>query len=277
MSDLERPPTFSAGRSSHRASNESSGTSAAFDRANVEMEAVFQAVIQLEREGKLDEEATNRFDAQLQAISERLDEHVENALADLRLGNTVAPRATPRSWIIALLCLLAFIGMPLELTIGESFVFSYSNAYKSVLPMLFAVALPSFALMFYRIEKNHGAWSLRYPTWAVRWLVIFPLVVVLASSLVVFAPFGWSAFGGWAIGSAAPPRQAKVLSVVPTQTKLGKCDQKAMLDIDGVQTNVCIEGKVLGPALEAGSTVSLHGRSSFLGLFIEKIRVTQSP
>ena len=165
--------------------------------------------------------------------------------------------------------------MPLEFTVGESFVFSYSNAYKSVVPTLFALTLPAFAILWFRLEKQQRALSYRSPTWAVRWLIVFPLVVALSSSLVVLSTFGWSALGGWAIGSESQPQKAKVLSVGPERTRAGKCDQKAMLDIDGIQTNICIEGKVVGPALKAGNTVSVRGRNSFLGLFIEEIRVTQ--
>ncbi len=178
--------------------------------------------------------------------------------------------------ISAFLLLVAFIGVPLEFTIGENFVFSYSNEYKSVLPALFALTLPAFAILWFRLEKQQRALSYRSPTWAVRWLIVFPLVVVTSSSLVVLSPFGWSALGGWAIGSEALPRQAKVLSVGPEQARVGKCDQKAMLDIDGIQTNICIEGRVVGSALKAGHTVSVRGRSSFFGLFIEEIRITQS-
>jgi len=250
-------------------------TGEAFERAKADMESVFQEGTQLEREGKLDEAAAKRIESQLQTISERLDRQVANDIAAIRVSSAIRPQS-PWKKIATFLLLLAFIGMPLEFTVGESFVFFYSNSFKSVVPTLFALTLPAFAILSFRLEKQQRALSYRSPTWAVRWLIVFPLVVVVSSTLVVLSPFGWSALGGWAIGSESQPRQAKVLSVGPERTRAGKCDQKAMLDIDGIQTNICIEGKVVGPALKAGNTVSVRGRSSFLGLFIEEIRVTGS-
>lgn len=240
------------------------------------METVFHEGAQLEREGKLNEGAAKRIESQLQTISDRLDQQVANDIAAIREGSVVRPQSA-RKKIVAFLLLLAFIGMPLEFTVGESFVFSYSNAYKSVMPMLFALTVPAFAILWFRLEKQQRALSFRSPTWAVRWLMVFPLVVLLSSSLVVLSPFGWSALGGWAIGSEAQFLLAKVISVGPERTRAGKCDQKVVLDLDGIQTNICIEGKVVGPALKAGNTVSVRGRSSFLGLYVEEVRVTQSP
>lgn len=275
MSDLKQSRAFSPQMPANLPSTQNASSNDAFERAKADMEAVFLEGTQLERQGKLDEPATKRIEAQLQAISDRLDRQVAKDLADIRVGATKHPQSVWKK-IAAFLLLVAFIGMPLEFTIGENFVFSYSNEYKSVLPALFALTLPAFAILWFRLEKQQRALSYRSPTWAVRWLIVFPLVVVTSSSLVVFSPFGWSALGGWAIGSEALPRQAKVLSVGPERARVGKCDQKAMLDIDGVQTNICIEGRVVGSALKAGNTVSVRGRSSFFGLFIEEIRVTQS-
>jgi len=275
MSNLKQSHTFSAPMPTSLPSNKNARTSEEFDRAMADMEIVFQEGIQLEREGKFDEGAAKRIESQLQTISDRLDQQVANDVAAIRAGSDIRPQSTWKK-IVAILLLLAVFGLPLEFTVGESFVFSYSNAYKSVMPTLFALTLPAFAILWFRLEKQQRALPYLSPTWPVRWLIVFPLVVVLSTSLVVLSPFGWSALGGWAIGNESQPRLAKVLSVGPEQTRAGKCDQKAMLDIDGIQTNICIEGKVVGPALKAGNTVSVRGRSSFLGLFIEEVRVTES-
>ena len=275
MSNLKQSHTFSALMPTSPPCNENARTSEAFERAKADMEAVFQEGTRLEREGKLDEGAAKRIESQLQAISDQLDQQVASEIAAIRADSAIRPQSTWKKFV-AFLLLLAFIGMPLEFTVGESFVFSYSSGYKSVMPTLFALTLPAFAVLWFRLEKQQRALSCRSPTWAVRWLIVFPLVVVLSSSLVVLSPLGWSALGGWAIGTEAQPRLARVISVGQERARAGKCDQKAVLDIDGIQTNICIEGKVVGPALKAGNTVSVRGRSSFLGLFIEEVRVTQS-
>lgn len=275
MSDLKQFHTFSAPMPTNLPSNKSAGSSEAFERTWADMEIVFQEGAQLEREGRFDEVAAKRIESQLQTISVRLDQQVANDIVAIQAGSTICPQPAWKK-IVSFVLLLGFIGMALELTIGECFVFYYSNVYKSVMPVFFALTLPAFAILWLRLEIHQHALSSRTPTWAVRWLIVFPAVVVLSSSLVVLSPFGWSALGGWAIGSESQSRLAKVLSVDPERTRAGKCDQKAVLDIDGIETNICVEGKVVGPALKAGNTVSVHGRSSFLGLFIEEIRVMQS-
>lgn len=275
MSDLSQSSTSHAQMSANLPGHENAGTNEAFERAKADLEAIFHEGTLLECQRKLDEAAEKQIDAQLQAISERLDRQVAEDLATIRASNTTRPQPVWKK-AAGIVLLLAFIGMPLEFTVGESFVFSYSNSYKSALPTLFALTLPAFAILWFRQETQQHALSYRYPTWMVRWLIVFPLIVVLSSTLLVLSPFGWSALVGWAIGTDAPSRQARDLSVDSVQVRAGKCDQKAMLDFNGLQTNICIEGRVVGPALKAGDDVFVRGRSSFLGLFIEEIRVVQS-
>jgi len=239
------------------------------------MEAVFHESTHLEQQGNLDEAAERRIEAQLKAISDRLDRQLADDLAEIR-GEDATGRVSYWKKIAAIVFLLAFIGMALEVTVGESFVFFYSNAYKSSLPTLFALTLPAFAIFWFRLEKQQHALSGRYPTWTVRWLVMFPVVVLLSSTMLVLSPFGWSALGGWVFGSDAPPLQAKVLTVEEERFRSGKCDQKAKLDFNGTQTNICIEGRIAGPAPKVGDTVSVKGRRSFLGLFIDEIHVMKA-
>lgn len=272
MKDHNRAPALSGLTPKTPLDDLAPTTDQAFERAKEDMEAIFQEGMQLERQGQLNDESAKMIEAKLQAISKRLDRTVSDELSKIRAINTIPP--VPR-WkkSVAVLLLLAFVGLPLEFTVGESFVFLYSNDYKSALPIIFALTLPVFAVLWFRLEKQQRALSHRYPTWAVRWLIVYPLMILLSSSLVALSPFGWSALAGWAIGTQAPPQQAKILSVDSPRPRAGKCDQKAVLDINGVQTNICLEGRVVGPVPKVGDLVSLQGRSSFLGLYIEEIRV----
>lgn len=272
MNDRSRSRPSSARSTQGLSSNPSLRADEAFGRARADMEAVFQEGTELEHQGKLDEDATKRIEARLQQISESLDTELANGLAELAGSGATRSQAVWKT-VAGVLLLVAFIGIPLEFTLGESFVFSYANTYKSFLPLLFAVTLPIFAVLWFRLEQTERALSYRSPTWAVRWLVVFPLVVVTSSSMLVFSPFGWSALAGWAIGTQSQAREAKVLSIETARRRAGKCDQKAMLDIDQIQVNICIEDRVIGPAPKVGDTVSVLGRRSSLGLFIVEIRV----
>lgn len=249
-------------------------TAEAFERFNVDMAAVFQEGIQLERQGLLDEKAKMQIDAKLNAISDRFDQDLAIRLSGVSAMNAKRPHS-PRRRVAAWLLLLVLLGMPLELIVGENFFFFYSKAYKSALPTLFALTIPLFAITWFRLERQQRALSRRYSIWAVRWLLVYPLFVLASASIVVLSPFGWSAAGGWALGSESMVRQAKVLSLGPETKRVGKCDQKALLEIDGIQTKVCIEGRVAGDPLKAGSMVSVRGRGSFLGMFIEEMRSIQ--
>lgn len=244
----------------------------AFDRAKADMESVFQEGTELELTGKFDQHTAKNIEARLQAISERLDKDVANIIDEIRASASTRPKPTTQIKVAAIFFLLASIGLPLEFTLGESFVFAYTNAYKSLLPLIFFVTLPMFALLWFHLERTQHALSSRSPTWGVRWLLVFPLIVVFSASIVAFSPFGWSALAGWAFGSTSESTEAKVISVGDIRSRVGKCDQKASIDIDQAKVSICLEDRVLGATPKPGDTVIILGRRSPLGLFIEEIR-----
>jgi hypothetical protein len=171
--------------------------------------------------------------------------------------------------------LLAFVSAPLEFTVGESFVSSFTNTYRAAVPLLFAVLLPTSAILFFRIERKQHELAHRYPTWLVRWVLVFPLTVALWTAMLVFSPFGWSALAGWAVGTPSAQKTAKVLSVAPMleQRRIGNCDQKVEISVDGIEANICIEDRVVGLTPKAGDSILVTGRSSLFGFYIEEIRV----
>jgi hypothetical protein len=246
-----------------------------FEHASAEMKAVFQEGSELERQGKLDAEATRRIEARLQAISNRLDKKVADSIAEIKAQHPSTSRAGLWQKIAVGLMLLAFVSVPLEFTVGESFVSSFTNTYRAAVPLLFAVLLPTFAMMWFRLERKQHNLAHRYPTWLVRWMLVFPLIVVMSSAMVIFSPFGWSALAGWAFGTPKAQKTAKVLSVEPMRERrrLGNCDQKVKINIDGIDANICIEDRVVGPMPKAGDSITVTGKSSLFGIFIEEIRV----
>lgn len=245
-----------------------------FELAKAEMETIFQEGEKLERQGLLDADAKQRIEARLQSISDRIDQHASETIAKINLSHSVRQPIGLWQKVAAILILLGLVAVPLEFTVGETFVFSYTNAYSAALPFLFAVTLPMYAVWFFLLERRQRLLTYQYPTWAVRWLVMFPLLVVLSSTAVLFSPFGWSALFGWVIGTQSPPIEAKVLSIEPRREtkKIGMCNQKAKLAISDIHANICVESLMFGPVPKAGDTITLHGRSSILGIFIEQIR-----
>ena len=247
-----------------------------FARAEADLAKVFQRGIQLERQGRLDEEAKMQINAQLQEISDQLGQKVAQ-----KLSSAPAMRRQRREpwWklYVASLFLLALAGGVLEIVVGTYFIPSFGRAYQSVFPMLLALAVPIFGFLLFRIERQQNTLAGRFPSWGVRWIFVFPAMVLACSVLVLLSPYGWSALAGWMVGADAPAQQAKVLSVEVAKPKYGKCDQHAALVIDGASARICIEGRSAGDLPKAGETVSVRGRSSFLGLFVEEVRVLRQP
>jgi hypothetical protein len=248
---------------------------ASFSRASAEMEAVFHEGLELERQGKLDADATRRIEARLQSISDKLDKTAADHIADIKAQLPTRPHFGIWQKIAVAFFFFALVSVPLEFTLGERFVFSAANTYRAAVPLLFAVLVPAFAIFWFRLERKQHNLAFRYPTWLVRWLLMFPLIVVTSAAMVIFSPFGWSALAGWAIGTPSAQKTAKVLSVEPMREprRVGKCDQKANFRIDEIQANICIEGLVVGPTPKPGDSITVVGRNSPFGFFIEEVRV----
>jgi hypothetical protein len=248
---------------------------ATLTRTYAETEAILREGLELERQGKLDVEATRSIEARLQAVSDRLDKDVDDSIAEIKSRYPTTPRAGRWQKIAEGLMLLAFVSVPLEFTVGESFVASFTNTYRSIVPLLFAVLLPIFAIAWFRHDRKQHTLARRYPTWVVRWMIMFPLIVVMSSSMVIFSPFGWSALAGWAIGIPSAQATAKVLSVEPMREprRIGKCDQTAKVEIYGTDAKICIEGRVVGSTPKAGDSITAVGKISIFGFFVNEIRV----
>lgn len=247
-----------------------------FARAEADMAKVFQRGIQLERQEALDEEAKERIDAQLRDISNRLSQQVTQDLSSAALAGR--SQREPR-WkkYVASVFLLALVGGLLEFAVGKYFVFYFGKAYQSAFPSLLALTVPIFGFLLFRIERQQNTLAGRFPTWGVRWIFVFPMMVLAGSFLVLLSPYGWSALAGWMVGADAPAQQAKVLSVEVERPRYGKCDQHAVLAVDGASARICIEDRSVGDLPKAGDTVSMRGRSSFFGLFVEEVRVQRRP
>jgi hypothetical protein len=200
-----------------------------FESVSAELDAALREGKELELQGKLDTIATRRLEARLQLISDRLENSKVAQAPTINAEQLASSHKSIWTKITIGLFLLAFIGIVLEFTIGRNFVFAYTNAYQAVIPILFAMFTPLFAVVFFLHERKNNTLAQRYPTWLVRWLLMFPITVMTASAILIFSPFGWSALAGFAIGNASPPKVAKVLSVEPMREpkKLGRCNQRA--------------------------------------------------
>lgn len=232
-----------------------------------EIKKVFNEGLELERQGRLDEVAKEKIEKRLNQISEDVDHAIAKKVAEIEALTAPKPPSMFMK-VVASIIVLALLGVILELTFGERFVFAYGDQYKTLAPSLFALTLPFFAILYSRERQSLFSSS---QTWLFRWFVLFPSIVLLTSVAVVISPLGWAAFAGWMIGSDAPPRQATFASIETMSASKRGCRQHGTLKTKEAEFNVCLDGLIAKPGLKEGDSVLLNGRDSNLGFVIEQI------
>lgn len=243
--------------------------------ADKAMNAIVADALALERQGKLDEAALAEIDERVQEEFRQLEETQAKAVAAYEANRFVPkPAVLPKRFYAPVwgLLIFVFVGPVLEITIGNGFIFSYANDYRAALPWIFWILVPIFGIGFFIQEKKKRVLSARYPTWVVRWLIMFPIMVALGAGGVIMSPLGWFALAGWATGTGSSHLDAKVLSIGSLRPGSRGCDQQARLKVLNNEADICLEGRISGPAPKQGDTLAIVGRVSGLGVYIEKLQ-----
>lgn len=232
----------------------------------------------LDREGKLDPVTSARLIEQAQQEYDRVNRESNGKVTPESLGYGLPLHQRPLSLWLRIPLGSAFIfvigGFLLELTIGSGFIFAFSSQYKTVMPWLgLAAALPVGVALLY-LEKKDRFMSNRYPTWVIRWLIVFPLMTATVSAGIVISPFGWAAIAGWLFGTPSDHIQAKVIFLRAPSKRLRwlDCRQEAMLEAGAGSADICLDNRVLGPMPGAGDAVAVAGRTSVLGVYVQTLK-----
>ncbi len=183
----------------------------------------------------------------------------------------VAPHPGISLWTkcLWLLFAIAFAGLVLESQLGERFIFRYSKAYYDLMPWLYVCLLPLSAIVWYRYDEYNQTAQYRRSWW--RWLVFFPLAIGLSTSLLICTPFGWSALAGRLAGGDPAVMEVKLIQVEHARHRIGKCDQKMVIEVDGRHISICAEDLTSSAAPAAGQWLLLKGKNSAFGFVIEEI------
>lgn len=178
-----------------------------------------------------------------------------------------APPASGTRIAIVLLAFAFFLGgMLLEFSVGSHFIFFYAAGYKEVAWWIFLGLLPLIAgCMLSERVRSHI--RLRYPTWWVRRLVMYPLMAAVVSATAVTAPLGWIAAHAWAMGADTEPLPGRLASVGNYRASSKGCAQRAELAVGKYTGSICLEGVAAIP-MKANPSVAVHARQSPLGLFV---------
>lgn len=259
---------------------ESRGTDAKDFPARSELDEVFQEGSELERQGKLDDAAVERMEERLRDVSARMDKELAEQLEEIKALRPEPfskrlveqfPLPQPLAWLLLATLICGFIGVILEETIGDGFIFSHANGYREARPLLLLILIPVFALLWFPIMKSSSYALHRYPTAAIRWGIMFPVMAIGLSAMVYAAPLGWIALSGWAVGEPSNNVEAWIISIQTKKNRSG-CKLEAKVEIRDNRADVCLEGRTEGRIPEAGEPVFIKGRISSLGVYIDAVR-----
>jgi hypothetical protein len=275
MNDPQPGVARSVIQTSSSSSHEASVIGPLCNDPSSELEAIFREEEGLRRSGISEDAVIARLEERLQNLTVRLDKETAEKLAEIQ-----ATHASPKGFVVAkryrfpaFIALAAIVaGSCLELTLGQQFVFSAANQYRATVPWLVVFLAPVFAWMWFVLERANHTMARRYPTWWVRWLIVYPLVVVLSSGMAAISPLGWFAVYGRLEGIPAEGVEAKVLAVGAYRPSSHGCHQNADIVINGNSATICLADVLSGRTPSVGETVTVAGRISSAGMFIDAVR-----
>ena len=217
---------------------------------------------------RLDEDR-REMDRSLQEAKDRIQAlRAEYGIVEPARRGPPLPRAV--SVPLAVAGMLGIAGGMLGMALGDAFIWSSGAGYGTVAPLIFLAALPLVALALYCAERaGHGLRS-RYPTWFVRWLFVYPCMVLIFSGMLVASPMGWSAALGWGLGTFSRT-EVRLVSLGRLSPGAKGCDQSAEVEFKGASSRICLEGRVRGALPVPGEMVAVSGRISRLGLYVEQV------
>ncbi|WP_195880848.1 hypothetical protein [Methylomonas fluvii] len=239
-----------------------------------ELDAICRNVKELRHRGASEEAITTHFGEQLQAITARQNKETAEVVVDIYASQAYANGFVSPKWNLLSIIALAtvFAGFSLELTIGNQFVFSAANQYRAAFPWLTAFLAIISAWIWFSLQHKNHIWAKHYPTWWVRWLLVFPGMVATSSIIVAISPLGWLALYGWIFGSPTEGHEAKMLSVAAYHSGSRGCHQNAEIIINGNSATVCLDKAISGRVPAVGEAVTVAGRISRAGVFVDEIR-----
>jgi hypothetical protein len=235
-----------------------------------EAEAACQEIVELKAKGEL---MAAHLDGRLQGLGMRLDEEEAREIEKIKARYPMPNRIVLPMHLRILLgtaAVLVLSGFGFEETLGKHFIFAAANQYREAVPWIVAALTPVFAWLMFRVERINRDLAIGYPTWWIRWLIVFPLTAVFAGILVALAPLGWSALFGRLNGSAGHSIDAQVRYVFKPSSE--GCRQAAEIQVGDNWARICLADLLVGRVPTDGQTVTVVGSVSRFGTYIQEIR-----
>lgn len=244
-------------------------------KSTSQQEQLLAELVALDRQGKASPDRLAELDARIRKSMDEDDRMLAERIAEIKQSHAKATVARPssRGWHFALVALFVYplAGLVLELQLGGSFVFAFTSQYWVAAPWFFLGALALWTGPFLRADLRQRLRG-RYPSWAKRWLLVFPLSVGSLAGLSVMATPGWAALLGLVAGGSSVEQQARIVSVGSLSKGAKGCDQTAKFLVNDAVVGLCLDGRMAGAAPVGGERVLLVGRASWVGLVVNEIR-----
>ena len=251
------------------------------DEASAELARIGAEADALEREGKLDQSALDRFDTRMRAMYERHEREI-----DARHAARVAeierpyPRTAPaRSspwWVWApLFGFLAVLVTGLLLEIdgpGTRFVAAQPYEYKDDAVPVVQWLTPFLWLLIFLARRYVKRLNPQLPPMEIRSVLAAALCTAVMAGLVPAALYGWTAVAGWSAGERRSGIDAVLVSIDAPGASSRGCRQYGVLRVGGSESRICVAGLHAGLTQEPGQPVQLSGKVSRFGVLVEEIR-----
>lgn len=236
--------------------------------AQARMQTVIAETRCLAREGKLDDMALRRLRQAMDAAGEHSIDETEAILGMRRPPAPPARRAGwPRRAGLFVVLGVGF-GLLLDITLGQSFVFAFSQRYRAIGWWVFIALLPVMGWLFVVAEGPRAAVRERYRGGVARTLMTCGAIVVAAGTPVL-APLGWIAAYGRLAGT--PVQVDSRLLVYAPSGGSRFCERRADIAFGGRQVGLCLSTHLVGPLPPPGAPLRLSGLQSPLGFYVQRI------
>lgn len=240
-----------------------------------ELDAIDLEAENLRRGGASEETVIAHLERRFQALTVQLEKERDERTAHIRASHTPDTRGVIPSQYrkIAGGTLLAFlIGSIWGLSIDEQFIFSAANQYRLAIPWLLIFLLPALAWKLHGLVETNQRITRRYPTWWIRWLIMYPVTIAFSAIILLKLPLCWFAIYGRLCGTPTEGLEAKILRVNDYRPQSRGCHQTADIAINGVSSTICLAKVLSGRTPKVGETVVIAGRVSGAGLYIDVVR-----
>ena len=240
-----------------------------------EQERLLAELVALDRQGRASPGRLAELDACIQKSIDEDDRRLAERIAEIERDHArpkVAQRPS-RGRLVMFVGVFIYLlaGVMFEVYLGVNFVFAFTAQYWTAAPWFFLGALALWAGVLFRADARQRLRA-QHPSWAKRWLLVFPLTMGSLAVLSVMALPGWAALLGRVSGGSPVEQQARIVSVDSLSKGAKGCDQTAKFLVTDAVVRLCLDGRMAGAAPVEGERVLLVGRASWFGLVVDEIR-----